>query len=98
MPSNRQLADLRFALLMTPDIPPTMPELGGVLFISLEATVVGHPPQQQMDWLRQLLAEHGPAYLRRTAFYDTLLRITIVTTWRFPLPFSLSCLRNPFHC
>ena len=25
MPSNRQLADLRFALLMTPDIPPTMP-------------------------------------------------------------------------
>jgi len=43
-------------------------ELGDVLFISLDATMVGHLPPQQMDWLRQLLAEHGPAYQRRIVF------------------------------
>ena len=43
-------------------------ELGDALFISLDATVVGHLPKQQMDWLRQLLAEHGPAYQRRIVF------------------------------
>jgi len=43
-------------------------EFGGALFISLDATVVGHLPQQQMDWLRQVLAKHGPAYQRRIIF------------------------------
>jgi hypothetical protein len=43
-------------------------ELGEALFISLDATVVGHLPPQQMDWLRQVLAEHGQAYQRRIVF------------------------------
>jgi 3',5'-cyclic AMP phosphodiesterase CpdA len=43
-------------------------EVGGVLFVSLDATVVGHLPQHQMDWLRQVLEEHGPAYRRRVVF------------------------------
>ena len=43
-------------------------EFGNTLFISLDATVVGHLPPQQMDWLRQLLAEHGPTYQRRIVF------------------------------
>jgi len=42
--------------------------LGDILFISLDATVVGHLPNQQMAWLRQLLARHGPAYQRRVVF------------------------------
>jgi len=42
--------------------------LGDVLFISLDATVVGALPEQQMAWLRQLLEKHGPAYQRRVIF------------------------------
>ena len=42
--------------------------LDDVLFISLDATVVGNLPESQMTWLRQLLEKHGPAYQRRVAF------------------------------
>jgi hypothetical protein len=42
--------------------------LGDVLFISLDATVVGSPPEQQMTWLRRLLEKHGPDYQRRVVF------------------------------
>jgi hypothetical protein len=42
--------------------------LGDVLFISLDATVVGNLPAQQMTWLRRLLEKHGPAYQRRVVF------------------------------
>jgi len=42
--------------------------MGDVLFISLDATVVGKLPEQQMAWLRQLLEKHGPAYQRRIVF------------------------------
>jgi hypothetical protein len=42
--------------------------LGDVLFISLDATVVGNLPEQQMTWLRRLLEKHGPAYQRRVVF------------------------------
>jgi 3',5'-cyclic AMP phosphodiesterase CpdA len=42
--------------------------IGDVLFISLDATTVGHLPRTQMEWLRDLLARHGPAYRRRVVF------------------------------
>jgi hypothetical protein len=42
--------------------------LGDILFISLDATVVGHLPEQQMAWLRQLLARHGSQHRRRVVF------------------------------
>ena len=42
--------------------------LGDVLFISLDATAVGELPEQQMAWLRKLLARHGPEYRRRVVF------------------------------
>jgi len=42
--------------------------LEDVLFISLDATVVGNLPDQQMAWLRRLLEKHGPAYQRRVVF------------------------------
>ena len=41
---------------------------GDVLFVSLDATVVGHLPPQQMDWLRHVLKQHGPDYQRRVVF------------------------------
>jgi hypothetical protein len=41
---------------------------GDVLFISLDATTVGHLPPEQMDWLHRVLAEHGPDYRRRVIF------------------------------
>ncbi|MGR8948655.1 MAG: metallophosphoesterase family protein [Gammaproteobacteria bacterium] len=43
-------------------------ELEGVLFISLDATVVGHLPRSQMDWLRGVLEEKGQHYRRRVVF------------------------------
>ena len=43
-------------------------ELGDVLFISLDATVVGHLPASQMDWLRGVLKAHGQANQRRIVF------------------------------
>ena len=43
-------------------------EAGDVLFISLDATTVGHLPSAQMDWLRGVLAEHGPGHRRRVVF------------------------------
>ncbi len=42
--------------------------LGNVLFISLDATIVGQLPETQMAWLRQLLARHGADYQRRVVF------------------------------
>jgi Icc-related predicted phosphoesterase len=42
--------------------------LGDVLFISLDATVVGNLPEAQMTWLRQLLEKHGQDYQRRVVF------------------------------
>ena len=41
---------------------------GNVLFISLDATTVGHLPHAQMDWLQQLLEKHGAGFERRVAF------------------------------
>jgi hypothetical protein len=41
---------------------------GDTLFVSIDATTVGHLPRQQMDWLRGLLAEHGGGYRQRVAF------------------------------
>jgi hypothetical protein len=41
---------------------------GGVLFISLDATTVGHLPHAQMHWLRDLLDTHRDRYDRRVAF------------------------------
>ena len=41
---------------------------GDALFISLDATTVGHLPGAQMEWLRRVLAEHGPAYQNRVVF------------------------------
>lgn len=43
-------------------------ELGGVLFVSLDATVVGHLPRSQMDWLRQVLERHGAGHRARVVF------------------------------
>mgnify|MGYP001821983085 CR=1 FL=1 len=42
--------------------------VGDTLFASLDATTVGHLPAAQMDWLRQVLARHGPDYRRRVVF------------------------------
>jgi hypothetical protein len=42
--------------------------LGDILFISLDATTVGHLPETEMTWLRQLLARVGPDYQRRVVF------------------------------
>ena len=42
--------------------------LEDVLFISLDATVVGKLPESRMAWLRQLLEKHGAAYERRVVF------------------------------
>jgi len=41
---------------------------GDGLFISLDATTVGHLPPEQMDWLRNLLTRHGSEYLQRILF------------------------------
>lgn len=41
---------------------------GDVLFMSLDATVVGRLPQQQMDWLRTVLEKHGSDHRRRVVF------------------------------
>jgi 3',5'-cyclic AMP phosphodiesterase CpdA len=43
-------------------------ELGDVLFISLDATVVGHLPPSQMDWLRAVLDNNAEDYRRRVVF------------------------------
>jgi predicted phosphodiesterase len=43
-------------------------EVGDILFISLDATTVGHLPHTQMDWLRQILAKHGPENRQRVIF------------------------------
>ena len=43
-------------------------EVGGVLFISLDATTVGHILPQQMDWLHTVLKKYGPSYQRRIVF------------------------------
>jgi len=43
-------------------------EIGDVLFISLDATTVGHLPRTQMDWLRRILAKYGPEQRRRVVF------------------------------
>lgn len=42
--------------------------LGEVLFVSVDATVVGRLPQRQMDWLRGLLEAEGPRYRYRVVF------------------------------
>ena len=42
--------------------------LGDVLFISLDATVVGKLPESRMAWLQQLLEKHGAAYQQRVIF------------------------------
>lgn len=39
-----------------------------VLFVSLDATTVGHLPRAQMDWLRDLLARHGARFRHRVVF------------------------------
>jgi 3',5'-cyclic AMP phosphodiesterase CpdA len=41
---------------------------GDALFISLDATTLGHLPSEQMDWLRALLERHGREYTQRVAF------------------------------
>lgn len=41
---------------------------GNILFISLDATTIGHLPRGQMDWLRATLARHGTAYRWRVVF------------------------------
>jgi len=41
---------------------------GDALFVSLDATILGHLPGAQMDWLRDLLARHGGDYRRRVIF------------------------------
>ncbi len=41
---------------------------GDALFISLDATTLGHLPPEQMDWLRALLERHGREYAQRVAF------------------------------
>jgi len=42
--------------------------MGDVLFISLDATVVGHLPTSQMDWLRGVLDKYGQVYRRRVVY------------------------------
>jgi hypothetical protein len=41
---------------------------GDALFVSLDATTVGHLPRAQMDWLQDLLARHGERYRQPVAF------------------------------
>lgn len=41
---------------------------GDILFISLDATKVGHLSTDQKTWLKQLLTEQGPHYKRRVVF------------------------------
>ena len=41
---------------------------GDALVVSLDATVPGHLPATQRDWLARLLAEHGPRYRWRIVF------------------------------
>ena len=41
---------------------------GDVLFVSLDATTVGHLSRDQMDWLREVLGKHGAEYRRRVVF------------------------------
>ena len=43
-------------------------EVGGVLFVSLDATTVGHLPATQMEWLRKLLETEGPKHRHRILF------------------------------
>jgi Icc-related predicted phosphoesterase len=42
--------------------------LGDVLFVSVDATVVGRLPKAQMDWLGELLTTEGPRYRYRVLF------------------------------
>lgn len=42
--------------------------VGNVLFLSLDATTVGHLPPAQMDWLREVLEKHGAGFEQRVAF------------------------------
>jgi len=42
--------------------------VGDVMFISLDATMTGHLPQPQMDWLRAVLKTHGSSYRYRVVF------------------------------
>ena len=39
-----------------------------IMFVSLDATKVGHLADEQKTWLRQLLADHGAEYKRRVVF------------------------------
>jgi 3',5'-cyclic AMP phosphodiesterase CpdA len=41
---------------------------GDTLFVSLDATTLGHLPRAQMDWLRDLLVRHGGDYDKRVIF------------------------------
>ena len=43
-------------------------EVGEILFVSLDATKVGHLPDEQKTWLKQLLTEHGQRYKRRVVY------------------------------
>jgi len=43
-------------------------EVGDVVFASLDATVLGHLPARQMDWLRALLARNGTGEKRVVVF------------------------------
>ncbi len=43
-------------------------EADGVLFVSLDATMVGSLPADQLDWLRQILGRDGPEYRARVVF------------------------------
>ncbi len=41
---------------------------GGILFVSLDATSVGHLPNEQKVWLNKLLTERGKQYSQRVVF------------------------------
>ncbi len=41
---------------------------GETLFISLDATTVGHLPRDQLSWLQRLLDTHGSGYAQRVVF------------------------------
>jgi 3',5'-cyclic AMP phosphodiesterase CpdA len=41
---------------------------GDALFLSLDATTLGGLVPEQMTWLKELLAEHGPKYRQRVVF------------------------------
>ena len=43
-------------------------ELQGVLFVSLDATVVGPLPNAQKQWLAKILRKHGASHRRRVVF------------------------------